>query len=88
MIFSTFIYLAAYFLKLVIFFLPTSTGFTSDVTGAFTAMAAYVKLLNTLLPISTMASVLLILTGVELAIFGFKTFKWLISHIPFIGGRG
>jgi len=88
MISSAFIYLAYYVLALVVGFFPTSTGFSTDVTTAFSTFGGYVKILNTLLPISTMASVLVILMSVELIVFGFKSFKWIISHIPFVGGRG
>lgn len=88
MIFTGFVYIGAYILSAIIAILPTSTGFPSEVTDAFTTMAGYVQILDTILPISTLATVLGILIAVDLAIFGFKTLKWLVSHIPFVGGRG
>jgi len=88
MIFTGFVYLAAYILAAILAVLPYSAGFPTDVQSAFTTMAGYVQILNTLLPISTLATVLAILVSADLAVFAFKTFKWLISHIPFVGGRG
>jgi len=88
MIFSGFVYLSAYLLQFIVGVLPTSAGFPAEMTSAFNLMAGYVQILNTLLPISTLATVLLLLVSVDLAIFGFKTFKWLISHLPLVGGRG
>jgi len=88
MIFSGFVYLASYILSLLLLILPTSTGFPTDVQSAFNTFAGYVQILNTLLPISTLATVLAVLVATDLAVFGFKTFKWLISHIPLVGGRG
>jgi len=88
MIFSGFVYLGAFILQAIVAVLPTSSGFPPEVASAFTTMAGYVQILNTLLPISTLATVLGLLIAVDVAIFGFKSFKWVISHIPFVGGRG
>jgi len=88
MIFTSFVYLAAYVLGFIVDILPSSTGFPSDVQTAFNTMGGYVQLLDTLLPIGTLAIVLGILVSVDVAIFGFKTFKWLVSYIPFVGGKG
>lgn len=88
MIFSGFVYIGAYILQLIISVLPTSSGFPPEVASAFTTMGGYVQMLDTLLPIQTLATVLAIIISVDVAIFGFKTFKWLLAHIPFVGGRG
>jgi len=88
MIFTGFVYLGAYILSFITAILPTSTGFPSEIQTAFNTMAGYVQILDTLLPLATLATVLGVLVSVDVAIFGFKTFKWLISHIPFVGGRG
>jgi len=88
MIFSAFVYLSAYVLSAIVAILPSGTGFPADVQSAFNTMAGYVQILNTLLPLSTLAAVLVILVAADLAVFAFKTLKWLISHIPFVGGRG
>ena len=88
MISSAFIYLASYIIGFFVVLFPASTGFPSDITNAFTTMGGYVQVLNTILPITTLASVLVILFATDIIIFGFKTMKWLVSYLPFIGGRG
>lgn len=88
MIFSGFVYLGAFVLDMITSILPSSSGFPPDVQAAFTQMGGYVQMLNTLLPIGTLATVLAIVISVDVAIFGFKTFKWVISHIPAVGGNG
>jgi len=88
MIFSAFVYLAAYVLATLVAVLPEGEGFPDEVTAAFSTMAGYVQILDTLLPLSTLAAVLTILVAADLAVFAFKSLKWLISHIPLVGGRG
>jgi hypothetical protein len=88
MIFSGFVYLGAFVLNLVSGILPTGTGFPIEVQQAITTFGGYVQILDTILPIQTLAIVLGIIIATDLAIFGFKTLKWVVSHIPFVGGRG
>lgn len=88
MIFSGFVYIAGFILSLIIGVLPTGNGFPPQVAEAFTALGGYVQILNTLLPIPTMAWALGILISVDVAVFSFKTFKWILSHIPAVGGKG
>ena len=88
MIFTSFVYLASYIIGILVVALPDGTGFPSEITSAFATMGGYIQILDTLLPIGTLASVLAVLIGVELAIFGFKSIRWLVSYIPFVGGRG
>jgi hypothetical protein len=88
MIFTGFVYLASYILAVIVNVLPYSSGFPPEVTSAFNTMAGYVQILDTLLPIDTLAAVLAVIIATDLVIFGFKSAKWLISHIPFVGGRG
>ena len=87
MIFSGFVYVATFILTMITAVLPTGTGFPPEVQSAFTQMGGYVGMLNTLLPLSTLATVVAIVFATDLIIFGFKTFRWLISHVPFVGGH-
>lgn len=84
-----------FFLKIPYFFLswltslfPVSSGFPQEVHTAATALGGYLGILDPLVPIATLTTVVGIIFSVELGIFGFKTLKWLISHVPGIGGRG
>ena len=76
------------FLHFLINLFPNGTGFPTEVHTAFTTLGGYVGLIDVLIPVSVILFVLTLVFGVEIAIFGFKTLKWIISHIPFIGGKG
>jgi len=88
MIISGLLIIAGFILTSVISVFPVSTGFPTEVTTSISTLAGYVALINVLLPVPTLATIIGLLVSVEIAVFGFKTFKWLISHIPFVGGRG
>ncbi len=88
MIFTGFVYVSAFLLQMATNLLPSSNGFPQELIDAFTTMGSYAGLLNTLLPLETLAIALGILISIDLAIFGFKSFKWIVSHLPFVGGRG
>lgn len=88
MIVSSFIVFVTYLLSLVVGLFPTSTGFSSGFSTAASQMSGYVGLINTLLPVDTLAIAISTLVTVQLSVFGFKSFKWLLSHLPIVGGRG
>jgi len=88
MIFTAFISLAGYIVLLIAGLLPVSSGFPPEVQSSITTMGQYMRVLDLVLPISTLASIIALVVSAEVAIFGFKTVKWLISHIPLVGGRG
>jgi len=76
------------FLHFLIGLFPVGTGFPTEVHSATTTLGGYVGLIDVFIPVSVMLWCLTFVFGVEIAIFGFKTIKWIISHIPFIGGKG
>ena len=76
------------FLHYIITLFPSGTGFPSEVHTAVSTLGGYLHILDPLVPITTLLSCVSLIFGVEIAILGFKTVKWLISHIPFVGGRG
>jgi len=88
MIFDVFITLASYIVTFIANLLPDGEGFPVAVHTATQTLGGYVGMLNPIFPVDTLRTVLLLLFSIELAIFGFKTAKWLFSHVPFIGGRG
>lgn len=67
---------------------PVSTGFSTDIHTAFSTFGGYVGMFTGILPYSIIAAAIGIIFAVEIAIFLFKTTKWVISHLPAIGGRG
>lgn len=76
------------FLQYIIDLFPSSTGFPSSFHTAVISLGGYLHILDPLVPINIMLTCLTLIFSVEVGIFGFKTLRWLISHIPFIGGRG
>jgi len=87
MIMSGLINVVTYLLGGIISLFPSSTGFPSQVSDAFAWLGNYVSILDPIVPIATLSTCIAIVVGVELSIFGFKTMRWIISHVPFIGGR-
>lgn len=68
--------------------LPTSQGFPQELWDAVEGIGGYVSMFSVIMPLEALAATLTIVLAVELGIFGFKTFKWITSHIPFLGGKG
>jgi len=71
----------------VINLLPASTGFPSDVHTAMSGLGGYMAIWTPLIPVATLLTTIALVFSVEMGIFGFKTVKWVVSHIPFIGGK-
>jgi len=88
MIFTAFIAIAYYVLGAILSIFPSSSGFPSQVDSAIAYVAGYVGILDPLVPLSTLATILSLIITFELSVFAFKGIKWLISHIPFVGGKG
>jgi len=88
MISTMFINLASYILGGIIGLFPVGTGFSATIHNAFKGLGAYLGILDPLVPIATLISAVSLVIGVELAIYGFRSLKWLISHLPAVGGRG
>lgn len=76
------------FLNFIINHLPSGGGFPTEVHEAFGTLGNYVGIIDVFVPLSIVIFCLTLLFSVEIAIFGFKTIKWIITHIPFIGGKG
>jgi len=74
------------FLSFLIGLFPAGTGFPTAFHTAVQALNGYLYMLDPIVPIDTLLTCLTIIFGVELALFGFRTLKWLLSYIPFIGG--
>lgn len=88
MITTLFISLGAWIISTVVFLLPSGGGFPTEVGTAINYFAGYVGIVDPLLPIDTLHTIILLVVGLEIAILSFRMAKWLLSHIPFVGGRG
>jgi len=87
MITNAIIGLGAVIISLILNVFPLSSGFSSDVTTAVTYFGGYLGILSPIVPVSTLLALLGLVIFFELTVFGFKAFRWVFSHVPFIGGR-
>jgi len=76
------------FIQSVISLFPVGVGFPTAFHTAVAGLGGYLRILDPLIPINTLLSCILFIFGVELVIFGFKTLKWIMGHVPIFGGRG
>jgi len=88
MITTAIINLAYYVVNAVLSWLPDGTGYPADVHTAVTFLGSLVGVTDALFPVTTLAQCIGILISVEILIFGYKTIKSFLSHVPFVGGRG
>ena len=88
MILTTFLLLPYYFLAFIIGLMPASEGFPPEVLAGANAVGAKIGIFGPVMPVATLSTVLGLLFGAQLGIWAWKTFKWVMSHIPWIGGRG
>lgn len=88
MILSAVINLAYYLISSIVNVFPVSSGFTSEATNAIHSIAGYLFIWDPLVPISTLATVVGLVFALEIGVFTFKTIKWIMSHVPMVGGKG
>lgn len=88
MIITLLLKIAYVVLSAMIGLLPDSSGFSSDVLSAGTQFGSYFGMFSPVIPLSTVATAVGVVFGVEIAIFFWKTLKSIISHIPQFGGSG
>jgi len=67
---------------------PVSAGFPPEAHAAVQYIGGYFGMFDPLIPLSTLLTCITLIFTVEIGIYGFRTLKWVISHLPFIGGRG
>jgi hypothetical protein len=88
MIFTALINASVFIANLILSVFPSSTGLPAEVNDAVVFLGGYVGILDPIVPLSTLSTVLTLIIGYELTVFGFKGFRWIFSHVPMIGGRG
>lgn len=88
MITTAIINLAYFFISGIIGFFPVGQSLPSLVHSSAIWLGGYLALINDMVPIATLATVIGVVFATEIALFGFRTIKWVISHLPFIGGKG
>jgi len=88
MITTAFLLLALDLVTLIVSFFPASSGFPSNVISAASTLGGYFGMFSAIIPLGTLATAVAVVFIVEISIFGWKTVKSLVSHIPWIGGSG
>jgi len=88
MITDTFLAIVQFFLEKMLLLFPNGSGFPPAVHTSAQTVGGYVGILSPVFPIETLYQVLVYIIVIEIAILGFKSLKWLLSHVPFVGGRG
>jgi hypothetical protein len=66
---------------------PTSTGFPDAVASAISSVTGYMYVFSPIIPFSTLLTVLQFVVAFEIIVFGFRSAKWIIGHLPWIGGK-
>jgi hypothetical protein len=87
MIVDAILLLGIWVATLLVSLFPSSEGLPPEVLDAASSLGGYIGLLDSLVPVATIATTAGIAISVELAVFGWKTLKSLVSHIPLIGGQ-
>jgi len=67
---------------------PVSTGLPQEAHDAVQYIGGYFGMFAPLIPLDTLLVCLTLIFSVEIGIYGFRTLKWVVSHLPLIGGRG
>lgn len=88
MIPDIFISIVYWLVSSIVGFFPASQGFGTATYQAAVTAGGYTGIFTPLVDFTVLASCVAIVFSVELSVFGFKTLKWVVSHVPFIGGRG
>lgn len=88
MITDLFIQLVYWFVNGLINLFPVGTGFPPIVASSASLIGGYASTFSPLIDFPQLAAAVALLFVVELGVFGFKTLKWVLSHLPFIGGAG
>lgn len=68
--------------------LPASAGIPAEAHSAAVSVGGYLGVFDPILPIATLLTTITLVYSVEIGIFSFKTIKWVLSHIPWVGGKG
>jgi len=67
---------------------PISQGFPPEAHEALQSLGGYFGMFDALMPIDTLLTVLTLVFTIEIAVFGFRSLKWILAHLPYVGGKG
>lgn len=72
----------------IIGWFPLSSGFGPGTIQAASTIGGYGGIFAPLVNYAVLGGCVAVVFAVEMGVYGFRTLKWIISHIPFIGGKG
>jgi len=87
MIFTLILSFAVSIVTSILNILPLSDGFPSEVDSAFAYIGSYMSIFDVIVPIETIGTIVVLVIYFELALFAFKALKWIVSYLPFVGGK-
>jgi len=87
MITDFFLRLPYYFLSWFIGLLPAAKPLPGDIMASAQLIGTKIGIFEPVMPLVALSSALGILFSAQVAIWTWQGFKWLSSHIPFIGGH-
>lgn len=88
MIPDIFINFAYFFISFFINLLPNGVAFPSEVHESALLLGGYNDLFSPIIPFTTLATVVPIALSIRFGYWIFRSIKWIISHIPLVGGKG
>ena len=87
MIVTAIINLAYNLISGIISLFPVGQPLPQTVHNAVISIGGYFHILDPLVPISTMATIVGLIFAFEISLFAFRTLRWVIAYIPFVGGK-
>jgi len=88
MITTVIVQLAYFVLSTIVNILPAGGTLPSAAHSAAVTIGGYVGISAYILPYGTLLTVVSFVLVAEIGLYTFRNFKWVISFIPFVGGRG
>jgi len=88
MITGYFLNLPYYFISFLIGLLPASQGFPPEILAAAQTIGGQIGMFEPVFPTGDLAAGLAIVSASQIGVWSWKTFKWVVSHIPWFGGKG
>jgi len=88
MITDIFFTISSFLLSLLVKVFPEGAGFPQAVHDGAQTIGGYARMLDPVLPFDTLYIVVVLTITLEIALLTFRAFRWVISHVPFVGGKG
>lgn len=78
---------ATFIIGLVIAIFPNSTGVPTEITDAVETFGGYITIIDAIVPMDTLGYIVGLVISFELLVFSFRGLRYIVKHIPFVGGK-